>query len=44
MSWSILDIHVACYTYEGIDAVKSALKKGLSVSNEETSVKVKTNT
>ena len=36
----ILDIDVACYHYEGIDAVKAALKAGLEVSSEEMPVKV----
>lgn len=35
-----LDIEVACYHYEGIDAVKAALKKGLEVSTEDMPVKV----
>ena len=34
------DIEVACYAYEGIDAVKAALKEGLKFSTEELPVKV----
>lgn len=34
------DIEVACYAYEGIDAVKAALKEGLKFSSEEMPVKV----
>lgn len=34
------DIEVACYGYEGIDAVKSALKEGLKFSTEELPIKV----
>jgi len=34
------DIDVACYHYEGIDAVKAALKSGLAVSSEEMPVKI----
>lgn len=36
-----LDVEVACYGYEGVDAVKAALKEGLSASTEEMPVKVK---
>ena len=32
---------MACYGYEGVDAVKAALKEGLSASTEEMPVKVK---
>ncbi len=35
-----LDIEVACYGYEGIDAVKAALKAGESSSTEEIPLKV----
>ena len=35
------DVEVACYGYEGVDAVKAALKEGLSASTEEMPVKVK---
>ena len=35
------DIHVSCYAYEGIDAVKAALRAGLSVSTEQMPVKVR---
>ena len=38
----LIDIEVACYHYEGIDAVKSALKTGLTVSTEDMAVKVST--
>ncbi|KAL0277782.1 UNVERIFIED_CONTAM: hypothetical protein PYX00_004946 [Menopon gallinae] len=34
------DIEVACYGYEGIDAVKTALRAGLSVSTEELPIKI----
>ncbi|XP_064605267.1 eukaryotic translation initiation factor 2 subunit 1-like [Liolophura sinensis] len=34
------DIEVACYNYEGVDAVKSALKKGLEVSTESLPIKI----
>ncbi|EDO38747.1 predicted protein [Nematostella vectensis] len=35
------DIEVACYGYEGIDAVKKALREGLECSTEEIAIKVK---
>ncbi|BET02425.1 unnamed protein product [Nesidiocoris tenuis] len=34
------DIEVACYGYEGIDAVKTALKTGLALSTEELPIKI----
>lgn len=34
------DIEVACYGYEGIDAVKTALKCGLACSTEELPIKI----
>ncbi|CAF0821749.1 unnamed protein product [Didymodactylos carnosus] len=34
------DIEVACYGYEGVDAVKAALKEGLKMSTEEMPVKI----
>lgn len=34
------DLEVACYGYEGIDAVKQALRKGLECSTEEIPIKV----
>lgn len=34
------DIECACYGYEGIDAVKAALKEGLSLSTEELPIKI----
>ncbi|XP_030765198.1 eukaryotic translation initiation factor 2 subunit 1 [Sitophilus oryzae] len=34
------DIECACYGYEGIDAVKTALKTGLSLSTEELPIKI----
>lgn len=37
---AILDIEVACYGYEGIDAVKEALRAGLSCSTESMPIKV----
>lgn len=36
----ILDIEVACYGYEGIDAVKEALRAGLNCSTETMPIKV----
>jgi len=35
-----LDVEVACYGYDGVDAVKAALREGLSASTEEMPVKV----
>eukprot|EP00053_Salpingoeca_punica_P005371 m.53952 g.53952 ORF g.53952 m.53952 type:complete len:311 (+) comp13209_c0_seq1:209-1141(+) len=35
------DIEVRCYTYEGIDAVKEALRAGLAKSTEELPIKIK---
>ena len=34
------DIEVACYAYEGINAVKDALRAGLAVSEQDLQVKV----
>jgi len=34
------DVEVACYAYEGINAVKDALRAGLAVSDEELEVKI----
>ncbi|ENN72815.1 eukaryotic translation initiation factor 2 subunit 1 [Dendroctonus ponderosae] len=34
------DIECACYGYEGIDAVKAALKSGLALSTEELPIKI----
>lgn len=34
------DIEVACYGYEGVDAVKSALMSGLNMSNEDMPIKI----
>jgi translation initiation factor 2 subunit 1 len=34
------DIEVACYGYEGVDAVKSALKEGLSLGTEDMPIKI----
>eukprot|EP00039_Didymoeca_costata_P018353 m.333122 g.333122 ORF g.333122 m.333122 type:complete len:322 (+) comp17074_c0_seq1:22-987(+) len=34
------DIEVACYEYEGVDAVKAALRAGLALSTEEQPVKI----
>lgn len=36
----IVDIEVACTNYEGVDAVKRALKKGLELSTESMPIKV----
>ena len=36
-----VDIEVFCYGYEGIDAVKSALRAGLAQSTEDMPVKVR---
>lgn len=36
------DIEVACYGYEGIDAVKDALRAGLTCSTECMPIKVQT--
>ena len=35
-----VDVEVACYGYEGVDAVKAALREGLNASTEEMPVKV----
>lgn len=34
------DIECACYGYEGIDAVKTALRAGLALSTEELPIKI----
>jgi len=34
------DMEVACYDYEGIDAVKNALREGLSMSTEDMPIKI----
>merc|ERR1711997_1252355 len=34
------DIEVACYTYEGIDAVKNALRAGIACSTEAVPIKI----
>jgi len=34
------DIEVSCYEYEGIDAVKHALREGMSLSTEEMQIKI----
>lgn len=34
------DIEVYCYEYEGIDAVKSALKEGIKLSTDEIPIKI----
>jgi len=34
------DIEVACYRYEGIDAVKTALRQGIACSTEEMPIKI----
>lgn len=40
LNFGILDIEVACYGYEGIDAVKEALRAGLNCSTETMPIKV----
>lgn len=37
----LVDIEVSCYGYEGIDAVKVALKAGLEKSTPEEPIKVR---
>ena len=39
---SVADIEVACTKYEGVDAVKRALRKGLEFSTEAMPIKVGT--
>jgi translation initiation factor 2 subunit 1 len=34
------DIEVSCYSYEGIDAIKDALKEGLKMSTDEKPIKI----
>jgi len=34
------DIEVSCYTYEGIDAVKNALRAGIACSTDEVPIKI----
>lgn len=34
------DVEVSCYSYEGIDAIKEALREGLKLSTEEKPVKI----
>jgi translation initiation factor 2 subunit 1 len=34
------DIEVACYTYEGIDSVKDALRSGIACGTEEVPIKI----
>jgi translation initiation factor 2 subunit 1 len=34
------DIEVSCYSYEGIDAIKAALREGLKLSTEDKPVKI----
>ena len=34
------DIEVTCYTYEGIDAIKTALRAGLALSTEAVPIKI----
>ena len=40
MLFTFSDIEVACTAYEGVDAVKRALKKGLELSTESMPIKV----
>ena len=37
---TLTDIQVSCYAYEGVDAVKNALRAGLMLSTEEMPIKV----
>ena len=34
------DFEMSCFTYEGIDAIKAALREGLSISEEKCEIKV----
>ena len=34
------DFECSCFTYEGIDAVKDALRAGISVGNEEIPIRI----
>lgn len=34
------DVEVSCYSYEGIDAIKTALKEGLKLTTEEKPIKI----
>ena len=38
--YSISDVEVVCTNYEGIDAIKRALRKGLELSTETMPIKV----
>ena len=38
---STTDVEVSCYAYEGIDAVKEALKAGLQQSTEELPLEIR---
>ena len=40
MDYILIDIEVACYGYEGIDAVKAALKTGIKQSTEDMPIKI----
>ena len=40
-SLSSADVEVSCYGYEGIDAVKAALKAGLAQSTEEMPLEIR---
>ena len=35
------DIEVTCYTYEGVDAVKDALRAGVACSTEDMPITIK---
>ena len=34
------DIEVSCFTYEGIDAIKDALRAGIAYSTDEVAIKI----
>ncbi len=39
VTWFV-DVEVACFSYEGVDAVKNALRAGLNLSTEDLPIKV----
>ena len=36
----LVDLEVACYGYEGVDAVKDSLRAGLNMSTQDMPIKV----